>query len=681
MKFVRLLLPQDLRRYLKVKLLKKDRVQENFLKSREQYFARVNTNQRQIQAGTTPASKTKSVTSLEPILGLEKQIGSITVDVDFLEPGANYSIDFWDTLVGRTIPAQNLRLGTALIASLRIWEREGFEAKRPNAYKLLKRRQKFEGRLNKRGVEAGLKEQIRCMLQNQDESFIDSVCEFEKESELRNSRILDSPLSEYIKTKHVTVISDFCQNSEDLRKILESKLEQRTNTDFVVSADFGVTKKSGKLFEFRLKSDKWIHIGDNPKSDYEMSHLAGAIPYLVRRNFYTVWNKQEFATPNQLAQDLRAHFGAKDAGKFLIDIASIGYGLVTSAMEAALMGRKNQVVYLSREGETLHRMHTLISKGLESRGIKAVPSIHLPVSRAAISACSFFPNLNDFFQGIQEEYGPSTPEIFASNLALPPNLSDLVIWKLEAIKKADSLHLLTQLDSVTLAKVTNHLENQRALFSRLLEQNEIDPQTSLVVDLGWRGTIQSALSRFFEESFQGHYLGLYPKRSTVESIKATALLFDTRRFWSKAPDYLNLPGPLERSFTVAPNQVINFKEDSSGDVSFVTSNIPDGPSEERLHIMSKFEPTVSMISETLIDAGIFGFDSKRFVSETLRMFYLAPTRVHANTWFGERHREGFGNSTWHTTDLSESGRAVGVEKFLEQTRWPAGWIAYDDNLF
>ncbi len=123
------------------------------------------------------------------------------------------------------------------------------------------------------------------------EEIIQQIESIELETERENT-FLDISIVNEIKQKtgggaRVVLISDMYWHEEQIRKILSEKDGVFNDVPIYVSCDYGVTKKSGKLYELvRKKEDadysSWIHTGDNQKSDGKVPEEIGITSVIIR---------------------------------------------------------------------------------------------------------------------------------------------------------------------------------------------------------------------------------------------------------------------------------------------------------------------------------------------------------------------------------------------------------------
>jgi HAD superfamily hydrolase (TIGR01549 family) len=597
------------------------------------------------------------------------------------------SFDFWDTLVGRIRPAESVKRLTALRASFLDWKLRGFSGQRTSAAELHIKRNDEETRLVNAKGEASAGPVLKKMIEelNQGVSW-ESLLTAEVEDEIEFTMPLVSPeeVMNWQAGKRV-VVSDHYLDQKSLRLIAQAHQLEQPFQEFFVSSEMGKTKRDqGRLFaEAGLGPDaSWAHIGDNPSSDVHNAKTQGASAFLSRRNRATSWNGRDMNVSN-MADDITLHLGADGAAGFLVELSGISYGLVSFAIEEALRLGKEEVVYLSREGETLTIAQNSLREVFEEFDLPWLPAKHMPVSRISSFFPSFGEDLESAFTKLSHQYPVMTGRAIQKTLGLPEELADLIRIQIGFEEQVRTTTIVSRLSSGLRLEVGSYLKSQKHNLQKLMNDRSISPERTLLGDLGWRGTIQDSLSRIAGSYFSSVYLGLFRSMdgSKADSNKL-GLLFDESK-GRPAPRELTFFGPLERAFTISCSQVIRY-ENHNGEISPVVSNSEDAPSAHRATAMKTgFPQAVKETARALISAGLFGSESSQFVTRLLQNWILRPSAFQASTWFDESHAEGFGvgdSVHYAVTDPSEiwagPSRGATALEGLRSSLWPQGYLAW-----
>lgn len=621
--------------------------------------------------------------------GFQRQVG----DVEFLETPvvsnkkAVITLDYWDTILGRVRPAEGAKRLTAFRYSLLEWKSRGYSGQRLSAEALHNRRLDSEARQVATGGEAKAMKSIGAM--DSANKMAASLNEY-----LLNSEVLDEKKytrelegvcsSELLSKNSVEIISDFYMSADNLEQILSDKRLSFKARKIHSSMDYGKTKRAeGELFVATgfHTNENWLHVGDSQHSDVVMSEKHGAKAHLVERKSITSWNKNDLDVAS-LAVDLEAHFASDPAGRFILDLSALGISLVTFAVERALSLGRSQVLYLSREGETLARIHEFLLPHFRNLGLPEIQPIYVKCSRASVFFPSFSTDLQLGFEQLGLQYPVSTADSLVDSLSLPDDLAEKIHSRFAKFQRVRTSRVLSYLDESTVDAIRTHLAEQRKIFQALAKHLGVNASAAVVCDLGWRGTINDSISRMLGNEIPGVYLGLNAPLDPSNRYKdKVGLLFDEPR-GKAAPASMAFFGPIERAFTIAPASTIRYTHD--GDTfGFVVSTAPDAPSSGRSElVIEQLVNGVDSMFEAMLSCGLFGFETEQFVSKIAENWMLNPSENHSATWFDEVHGEGFGTSEVHYQNLqprvewfTPGGEAL-IAKAIQASLWPEGYVRW-----
>lgn len=625
-------------------------------------------------------------------VGFSRSIGAGALeDVGALSenPVEILTIDFWDTIIARIRPAEGAKRLTALRISLAHWLENGHLGERIMSRKLHWKRVDIESWQQRRLGEAKVAEVLSELLDGETPGLSSAdyfvATELEDEKKYSKPLVPVSTLTSRVKSNQVSVVSDFYMSGAALREIYETHNPDVEISAFYSSSDFGLTKREkGALFKkLGLASNpSWTHIGDSDYSDLSMAQKHGATAFKLERIGETSWNGHEI-DESKLVRDIREHLSTDDGGRYLLDVCLTGVALVTFAVEQALSAGKKQVVYVSREGETLLKIHEALEGQLADLGIPKLEAIHLPCSRASVFFPSYWPDLQGGFEELARQHPVITADAAISTLCLPLELAELVSSQIGKLQRVRTARFLQLLDPSTVAHINHFVQEQRSLLLELLTQLGISPDESLVCDIGWRGTINNSLNRITQKEIPGAYLGLHtPLAEGAKPDSKRGLIFDENQK-EPAPDHMLLLGPVERAFTLSGASVIRYAR-NEGQVELVLSEDKDEPTRGRKEfVIDNLQKSATMAADLLFSIGLFGIETKEFTKEIVSRWMTNPNSFHASTWFDENHTEGFGvkgdihygkplpSSAW----FEANGHKL-VEKAIRESLWPEGYLAW-----
>ncbi|WP_106377981.1 hypothetical protein, partial [Escherichia coli] len=302
-------------------------------------------------------------------------------------------------------------------------------------------------------------------------------------------------------------ISDFYTDSSFIKKLLHH--HQVSVLDGVTSAEYGVSKHMGSLYEKieLLKQRKWIHTGDNELADIKMAKRAGAQVRLIKSKKKKI---------NKL--------------KIKNDYERLAFIILSFSLFILKTSRKkkcNKIYFFTREGVFFKKNFDLLLNQIPN----IFPSITteiLPISRVASLALKF--NESDEFLGFNDAltqygYGVST---FLSFFHLDDCYSELTT------KYHDVNDLLSHRNDPLVKQLIKSIEDKKKRTENFLTSIEFDSEPSIIVDIGWRGSIQDNLmSRKNNYIQHGCYLGLFDFYPGQSGQNKSSVIFDNNRFRQK----------------------------------------------------------------------------------------------------------------------------------------------------
>lgn len=303
-------------------------------------------------------------------------------------------------------------------------------------------------------------------------------------------------------------ISDFYTDSDFIKKLLHH--HQVEVLDGVTSAEYGASKHAGSLYEKieLLKQRKWIHTGDNELADITMAKRAGADVRLIKSQKKKEVNK--FKIKNDYER-----------------LAFIVLSFSLFILKTARKEKCNKIYFFTREGVFFKKIFDLLLSQIPN----IVPSLTteiLPISRVASLALKF--NESDDFLGFNDAltqygYGVST---FLSFFHLDEYYSELTI------KYHDVKELLSHRNDPLVKELIKSIDDKKKRTENFLASIEFDSEPSIIVDIGWRGSIQDNLmSRKSNRIRHGCYLGLFDFYPGQSSLNKSSVIFNNNEFNQK----------------------------------------------------------------------------------------------------------------------------------------------------
>jgi FMN phosphatase YigB (HAD superfamily)/glycosyltransferase involved in cell wall biosynthesis len=489
-----------------------------------------------------------------------------------LEKSELITFDIWDTVLRRTCDPDEIKLRAARVLWL-VGTRPNENHNQITPTKLYWLRKEAERNVADEHyeykIESVLQEWLKlhcvgelALIHNLSAQILQSELLAERTATQPDTTILE--LLRSIKGKRTLAISDFYHTSENLASILEHHGLRSHFDRIYVSCDWMKTKRAGSLYDLVLQEEKIhpakiIHVGDNPHADHEKASEKGIQAYLYQNlaeNKRTDELKKTFE--DYLAGNPKRHYknilGLLDysrhvsptgdmaniadlavAGKLLSPIA---VGFVLSCMQEAIRRQCPRIFFFAREGIFFKRIYEeLVNLDIFDLGQYPQPEI-LYVSRRATFAASLRQLSLDEMMRMWNMYSSQTVTamarslnldtesvaVMARNYGIEPHTPIQYPWQNEPFKAFFHSPEFQAYAEPALAQ-------QKAGLMQHLEHAGFEPEATIdrvIVDIGWRGTIQDNISCLVNGNVHGVYLALktYLNQQPGNSTKSAFLSDD-----------------------------------------------------------------------------------------------------------------------------------------------------------
>lgn len=646
------------------------------------------------------------------------------------------SFDVWDTLLRRVCHPDEVKLMSARYLYINhYWK---LQPAYRNLPALLKARQQAENRVSLttdyeyRFSDASLNWLAEVFTRGTPEAVIKKIAndliEHEFAAELRSTQcdVLATNFLKQAGLPPVIFASDFYMPTEFLHKLL---MQNRVPDIFVKgysSSELVKNKRSGLLFshileEFDAKPHEILHVGDNRQADVSIPESMGIRTYhyvsehdeKLKAWFGSAFSERMRNVTNlheQRILTLLEHFAGKltpqkkDAGavalfRLGIRLAPIAVGFILHIIEQAKRFDVDKVFFFTREGLFLRKLFDSVIDA--NPYLTTYPSSEvLEVSRLAT-------------------FSPSLESIDAENL--------MRVWSLYSKQSAQALCRTLNLDceearsiferaNIDYEEVITYPWKNKAFMGVItgkefhkFAQPKISLQKDLlqkyfeskgfvkhdgaevVVDLGWRGTIQDNLAHLFPQHLHGCYLGLYRflNRQMVNTSK-TGWLFDNNQpghAWSELE-----VAPLEMLFNGPGGSVSHYELNEKNEV--IAKKVVDEIEDEVYHkytswmqqgMLAAVPALVEYIAVHALTSDDLRTSSRHIVDSLLDK----PTPEFIKAFFTLSHNEVFGTGEYYESDgfvdqfiagykkNDGAGLHAFTEEFLKSVRWPMGFLMLD----
>jgi len=634
------------------------------------------------------------------------------------------SFDVWSTIIHRRCHADEIKLRSARFLLLNAWDeiRPGLRS----AVKLMEARMRAENAsAPKQDYEYRFAHSISGWLR----AVLYPSCGEQRRAELvtlllehefiaeADSIELDENVGDLIRSlrRAPIFISDFYMDHVFLHRLLHSVGIGGYFARGYASCDLFENKRSGALFnhvisDFGLSPSELTHIGDNPISDLQRPLSLGinAVAYVsktdeVRNEWYTkafhglctgdltAHQRRILAISDNIAQSVPSDLSDETADGYRAGcrIGLLAFGYCLNVMQDAITRKSKEVVFFAREGILFQKIYDLIAQH-DPFMTKAPPSRLLYVSRRSTFAASIRSYDNKEFMRLWTMYWQQSPASFARSL-------NLDIEKVEAAVKRVGIALEKVIDAPWTDKgfqaflndpefkeyATTAIERQRELLKSYIYQEIGDrPEELLIVDIGWRGTIQDNIAHLLDVPVRGHYLALfnYLNKQPSQSSKV-GWLSDTNAGGDYAlPDRV---APLEMIFNGEGGSTIGYRQVNDGSVQPIREifaqeeqTVSDLAS-CRAGMMALIEPLTRYVRKHGLMAGDFLTLNRKVSGDLLD----TPPAIVADIFGRLEHNETFGVGAVDTMvsqrfeDLVRSFKGAELHEALSTwlgSRWPSG---------
>lgn len=485
----------------------------------------------------------------------------LEVDEDFAAEaaqqasGRTLSLDIWDTLLRRRCHPDE----TKLRAARALWVEAGFQ-KNLHPVDLFQVRRIAEAMAADASYEYKFSDVSKRWLElvGLDSEEMDAqIAQFEMSIE-RAATSPDPTMAEVV-NRHdgpAIAVSDFYLPGKDLENLLVDN-GIRLNGPIYASCDYMATKRVGDLFDLVLAKEgknaqELVHIGDRRDSDVLVPREKGltSILYEVPEELERterMWGAFQKYLSGDLSEHLKnilglATSGADDAveGPNPVEALSIpAVGFVLQILQEALQKNVDTVYFFTREGVFLKALYDdMVSADVLDRGSSGYPKAKLlEVSRRATFAASLEAFTIPEMMRLWSQYSKQSLSALAVTLNIPTeewrslahthgiDVDEEIQypWKDRRVKRFFADRSVRRISR-------NFIKSQRSALIEYLDTvgfHPRKPHSRMIVDIGWRGTIQDNIARVCAGTVHGCYLGLDRYLNPQQpSVTKSAFLFD-----------------------------------------------------------------------------------------------------------------------------------------------------------
>lgn len=484
--------------------------------------------------------------------------------------------------------------------------------------------------------------------------------------------------------ERVICVSDFYHDADALSALLtHHKLDQVE--EVYASCDHLLPKRTGALFDVVLEGeectpDALFHVGDRADADVTMPRQRG----IDAEQYINLWHDAHAAEDHarfwsHVNGDTRRHqealmrllkLPATDGNTPLpveamgVVVAGFGMRIIEDAMRLGV----DKVFFCTREGVFFRTVYDALAQEdvFELGSYPASDTLH--VSRRA----TFGPSLKTFtmkeLMRLWNQYSQQSLGMLATSLnidaadwepfAAAENLSmdETIDLPWEDTRVQRLMRDQAFIDSVRIA-----LWEKRAGLQTYLTSKGLGTKAqgkTMMVDIGWRGTIQDSLSELVRGDVHGSYLGLdfFINQQPANTTKS-AYLFDRNHSFDFA---VHEYSALEFLFNSAGGSVISHDdgvpvtEISEGEESVITGPVAG--------FQAQILATLPAIARYVRDHGLVSQDLQQLSRRIVRSYMANPPKEVASAFATLDHNETFGTGSFDDMSGSENRLLKGLKK-------------------
>lgn len=306
-----------------------------------------------------------------------------------------------------------------------------------------------------------------------------------------------------LKNKTIIITSDMYLPYKLINEILtDNKIEF---TKLFLSSKENAKKSTGRLYRkiidtLKVNPNKILHIGDNYKADYLKARACDLNTFRVKKRKYN--------------DDFKIDLLHSYYKEFSNGLEEFGYNylgpLVFNFCKYINSFDKKNIIFMAREGKFIKECYDNIY--INS---KCTHTNYLYVSRKSITAAAIFDKkIRKDVIRIQSVNQNENVEEFLNRLSISTMKDNYSILKKNNINLNDSIYNCKK----KIIKCCNQLvisNKDYLLFKNYLHDFPFDSD-SILVDIGWNGTMQDILSLYLKKSIKGVYLGLRKKSKSKD---------------------------------------------------------------------------------------------------------------------------------------------------------------------
>ena len=489
-------------------------------------------------------------------------------------------VDYYDTIVHRHVhPNYTLRIWAKLMIS-----ELGLDITIDDLYFIRQESVKYLVKtLNRDAVEIPyntLKEEICKRLINADilkskDDFLSIFENIDLKAECSvqylNSDVVDT--IKYFKSNggEIYLVSDFYGSKSLFEKLLKHHGILDFFNGIYSSAELEKSKHKGSIYseillQLGIKPNEVMMIGYNNRSDYKNAVKNGLNAFELPHKKYLKKNKRNnFGNDkkrlNQIINKTYKNCRRRKSIPYT-EYIIFYYTFVERLYKKAKKNKIKDLFFLSREGQYLKKLFDLYQDSAIIDENKKINTHYLKISRqASLQIALKAIDLEDFGY-LQKRFSNLSLDDFLLALNCSEDLRNKIISEfnvdgktiINSFFKSSEFNFLKQ-NNTFISYYNTYRKESHIAFKTYINSFGSDIETNGIslVDIGWGGTMQEAIYKFFEEkiSVTGYYLGLNEIYNIQPKTKRYGLNFSIMPYASYSDKILKANSQLYEQFSAA----------------------------------------------------------------------------------------------------------------------------------
>jgi len=347
------------------------------------------------------------------------------------------------------------------------------------------------------------------------------------------------------KSKKILIVTDIYHSKKFIERLL-NKINVSGYDDLIVSSDVGLQKHSGRLFDLLISDyidgEKYLHVGDNPKSDFSRPKEKGLDAFLFPSQLSLINKSKRLknslpsdtyhrAEMHRLLVDKRkwSPLGSSVASgePFYLGYLCLGPLLLGFSEWLYLNSIKKGITklhFLSREGQIFKRIFDAYQDKIE--GVR-IETQYVYCSRRSVNVAS----IENYEDAIRIALAPSSERTVEDFLVNRFGFSKKDIEEVslniiasgfensgEVFHPKRNQSRVEKLIKSILTKILSISKKEKEALVDYYEEVGIANKSTAVVDIGYKGTMQSSIEKLLNVcSTTGFYLITFLAAKNIKS--------------------------------------------------------------------------------------------------------------------------------------------------------------------